>query len=145
MHGYGARHYPDGSYYLGNFNKGYREGYGQMWYADGAFYDGDWIHDKRDGYGMYVGADGNRYEGEWSKDMKHGRGRYFHLDSGQMQEGIWVNDICVFSIMMDIPFRQTALKATPYPMPKVSILNVIACHQLVVNYTKRPIYSVYNE
>lgn len=102
---------------------GHRHGYGQMWYADGSFYDGDWIRDLRDGCGMLVRTDGNRYEGEWSKDMKHGKGRFFHLDSGQMQDGIWDNDVCIFSILMDIPFRQTAIKPTPYPMQKVSILH----------------------
>lgn len=91
-----------------------------MWYPDGAFYDGDWRNDRRDGYGMLVRADGNRYEGEWLNHLKHGKGRFFHLDTGQMLEGIWIEDICTTAIMMDIPFRQVALNPTVYPICHVS-------------------------
>lgn len=120
MHGYGARHYADGSYYVGNWKNGKRDGYGQMWYADGSFYDGSWVRDLRDGEGMFVRPDGNRYEGEWQTNMKNGKGRFFHLDSGQMQEGVWSRNICYFSVISDIPFRQTALDASPYPIQTVS-------------------------
>lgn len=68
---------------------------------------------------MLIRADGNRYEGNWLKDMKHGKGRFYHLDSGQIQEGVWQEDICVFSTLIDIPFRQTAVLPTPYPIKEV--------------------------
>lgn len=51
--------------------------------------------------------------------MKHGRARYYHLDSGQMQEGIWREDYCVYSILIDIPYRQTAIYPTSYPIVPV--------------------------
>lgn len=119
-HGFGAWHYADGSYYLGHWKNGKRHGQGQMWYNDGSFYDGSWIKDLREKLGMFVAPDGNRYEGEWSGDKKHGQGRYFHLDTGQMQEGVWINGNCSFSTIIDIPFRQTAVSATPYPIRSVS-------------------------
>ncbi|KAI4462256.1 morn repeat-containing protein 3 [Holotrichia oblita] len=124
-HGYGAWHYPDGSYYLGHWRNGKRHGHGQMWYTDGSFYDGSWIKDLREQLGMFVSPDGNRYEGEWSKDQKHGKGRYFHLDSGQMQEGVWIKGNCSYSTIIDIPFRQTAVKATPYPIQSIEVADPV--------------------
>lgn len=117
---YGAYHYPDGAYYMGYWKNGKRHGHGQMWYADGRFYDGDWYNDVRQGLGMLVRPGGNRYEGEWKNDFKHGKGRFYHLDSGQMQEGVWNYDICVYSTLEDIPFRQTALQPTSRPIRPVS-------------------------
>ncbi|XP_017778325.1 PREDICTED: MORN repeat-containing protein 3-like [Nicrophorus vespilloides] len=104
--GYGERHYPDHSYYKGYFRCNKRHGYGQYWMADGAFYDGDWANDVKHGLGMYVYPDGNRYEGGWKNDLKHGRGRYFHLHVGEMQEGVWVKDICVTSHLVYIPYYE---------------------------------------
>ncbi|GJQ83371.1 hypothetical protein Trydic_g18153 [Trypoxylus dichotomus] len=121
MHGIGARHYPDGSYYLGNWKNSKRHGYGQMWYANGSFYDGFWVKDKKEGWGMFVRPDGNRYEGSWKEDHKDGRGRFFHLDSGQLQSGIWKRDVCCFSSIFDIPFRQNAVEGTPYPVQCVEL------------------------
>lgn len=65
---------------------------------------------------MFVYVNGNRYEGEWKDGMKHGRGRFFHLNRGQMQEGVWVKNICVYSTIIVIPFRQRALDPTYYPI-----------------------------
>lgn len=118
--GFGALHHLDGGYYLGNFKNGKQHGYGQMWYADGGFYDGDWRKDQRHGLGMWVRPDGNRFEGAWKFDLKHGKGRFFHLDSGQMQDGVWQEDICVYSFIIDIPFRQTAIDPTLSPIQDVS-------------------------
>lgn len=114
--GFGARHYLDGSFYLGYWKNSKRHGYGQMWYADGGYYDGDWKRDLRHGLGMWVRPDGNRYEGSWAFDVKHGKGRFFHLDSGQMQEGVWQNDYCVYSFVIDIIWRQACVDPTPYPI-----------------------------
>lgn len=120
--GFGAKHYPDGGYYLGHFKNDKRHGFGQMWYANGAYYDGDWMNDIRHGLGMWVRPDGNRYEGAWASDLRHGKGRFFHLDNGQMQDGVWKEDLCVYSIVIDIPFRQNALEPTQYPIQIVSFL-----------------------
>ncbi|KAK4875150.1 hypothetical protein RN001_011572 [Aquatica leii] len=121
QHGYGAKHYRDGSYYLGYLKKSKRHGSGQMWYVDGSYYEGDWSKDKHSGLGMFVRVDGNRYEGEWNNNLKHGRGRFFHLGTGQMQEGVWEYDICVVSVLVDIPFRQTAVCPTQYPLQVIEL------------------------
>lgn len=65
---------------------------------------------------------GDRYEGEWKNDKKHGWGRFYHLNTGQMQEGVWCDNIAINSTMEDIPFRQSALYSTQYPIPPVIIL-----------------------
>lgn len=54
--------------------------------------------------------------------MKHGRGRFYHLDSGQMQEGVWKEDVCIYSTIIDIPYRQSSKYPTPYPIIPVSYL-----------------------
>lgn len=80
---------------------------------------------------MFVNYDGNRYEGGWAKDKKHGKGRYLHLDSGQVQDGVWQEDVCVFSTVRDIPFRQTSVLPTPYPIRKVITNNICNIKKLM--------------
>lgn len=92
-----------------------------LWYPDGSFYAGDFMKGFCHGSGTYVRTDGNRYDGEWKRGLKHGKGRFFHLNKGQMQSGIWVNDICVFSILENIPYRQCSLFPTQYPITQVSV------------------------
>ncbi|XP_019875711.1 MORN repeat-containing protein 3 isoform X2 [Aethina tumida] len=123
MEGNGLRVYKDGSFYKGEFLRGKRHGYGQMWYADHSFYDGEWVKDLRQGEGMYVYPNGNRYEGQWNLDVKHGKGEYFHLDSGQLQEGLWKEDHCLTSTLRDIPYRQTSSYPTPFPIRNAEIKN----------------------
>lgn len=112
----GTVHHNDGSYYVGNFKAGKRNGYGMLWHPDGSFYAGHFINGSCHGSGTYVKTDGNRYDGEWEKGLKHGRGTYFHLNKGQVQSGIWVNDVCVFSVLENIPYRQCSLFPTKYPV-----------------------------
>lgn len=69
--------------------------------------------------GLFIRADGNRYEGEWRKDLKHGNGMFFHLNSGQVQDGVWNNDMCVYSQLKDVDYRQCCIEPTPYPIPEV--------------------------
>ncbi|KAF5273989.1 hypothetical protein FQA39_LY01104 [Lamprigera yunnana] len=123
QHGFGMKQYPDESVYIGYLKYSNRHGMGQMWYVDGSYYDGEWKNDLRHGLGMLVNFDGNRYEGSWKCGMKHGKGRYFHLDSGQMQEGVWHKDICIYSIIVDIPFRQTAVSPTSYPIQNIEVID----------------------
>lgn len=115
----GCFHQTSGTYYTGQWKNGKREGYGLFWYSNGEFYAGNFLRGKRHGSGMFVYMNGNRYEGEWKDGMKHGRGRFFHLNKGQMQEGVWVKDICVCSTITVIPFRQRALDPTQYPIHAV--------------------------
>ncbi|KAJ8918624.1 hypothetical protein NQ315_013130 [Exocentrus adspersus] len=121
--GNGLRVYKDGGYYLGHWKRGKRHGRGQMWYADKSWYDGEWVDDMRQGLGVFVRADGNRYEGSWYKDKKHGQGRFFFLMTGQIQDGVWKEDYCKFSVMCDVPFRQTAIRPSVYPMPFCYLIN----------------------
>ncbi|XP_030757872.1 MORN repeat-containing protein 3-like isoform X2 [Sitophilus oryzae] len=119
MHGTGLRIYPDNSFYLGQFCNGKRHWHGQQWFPDGAFFDGYFENDKRNGVGVFVQANGNRYEGEWRDDLKHGNGLFFHLDNGQLQDGVWVDDWCVHSVLRDINYRQCSIAPTIYPVPQI--------------------------
>ncbi|KAL3267890.1 hypothetical protein HHI36_007030 [Cryptolaemus montrouzieri] len=121
MHGRGLRTYPNGSFYIGNFRWSKRNGQGQLWNTDCSFYDGNWLHDKIHGEGMFIFQNGNRYEGYWENGLKHGKGRYFHMDSGQMQEGVWYEDMCVYSTIIDMPYRQSCILPTKYPINEVEL------------------------
>lgn len=121
--GFGVRFGEDGSCYQGHYKNGKRHGYGQMWYADGSYYDGNWNADQRSGKGIWLNPSGDkRYEGQWLEDKKHGKGRYFHIDKGQMHEGIWRQDLGIFNTMSDLPYRQTAIHPTPYPIMSVKLV-----------------------
>ncbi|KAK9889775.1 hypothetical protein WA026_007152 [Henosepilachna vigintioctopunctata] len=121
MHGHGLRTYRDGSFYIGFFKRSKRNGYGQLWNTDCSFYDGNWLNDKFHDEGMFIFQNGNRYEGEWKDGLKHGKGRYFHMDSGQMQEGVWFEDMCVYSTIIDIPYRHCSISPTKYPINEVEL------------------------
>lgn len=72
--------------------------------------------------GMLVLPNGNRYEGSWLNDQKHGKARLYFLNVGQIQIGVWRLDVCVWSTISNLPFRQAALAPTLYPLPVVSTL-----------------------
>lgn len=119
--GQGNGYYADGGYYEGEWQCSKRHGYGTMWYSDGTFYSGDWRNGKRWGEGIYVFRNGNRYEGDWENDKKHGLGIFFYLNTGQAMIGVWQNNKAITSIITDIPFRQTAIYPTQYPIPNVGL------------------------
>ncbi|XP_069671726.1 MORN repeat-containing protein 3-like isoform X2 [Periplaneta americana] len=119
--GHGIYSYSDGSWYQGEWKNGERHGIGLCVLPDGSFYYGQWENDKYHGLGLYVKANGNRYEGEWHCGNKHGHGKFYHLKSGQLQEGVWRDNICVRSNMTDIYFRQSAPEPTNYPIPEISV------------------------
>ena len=48
----------------------YREGKGKFIWPDGAFYVGEWNDDLRSGYGYMQWADGTSYSGEWKDDQR---------------------------------------------------------------------------
>ncbi|GLV32557.1 uncharacterized protein CBL_00733 [Carabus blaptoides fortunei] len=95
-----------------------------MWYIDGSFYAGDWKSNQREGDGLFVQYNGDRYEGEWKDDKKNGLGRFYHLNTGQMQEGEWCDDIAIHSTIEDISFRQSALYSTEYPISPTQLKTV---------------------
>ncbi|XP_041977254.1 MORN repeat-containing protein 3-like isoform X2 [Aricia agestis] len=121
--GIGWRYYNNGDRYLGFWRRGQRHGYGKMWYADGTFYAGYWKADRRNGLGIFVQDNNNRYEGHWVDDLKDGYGQFYHIHTGQMQEGCWRSGVCVTSNMADIAVRQSCVLPTPYPIPRVKVLN----------------------
>lgn len=120
--GEGNGFYTDGGYYTGEWRCGKRHGYGSMWYPDGSFYDGDWKNGTRYGLGLFVMKNGNRYEGQWENDVKEGFGMFLFLNTGQMMKGLWQNDKAVCTTMQDIPFRQTAVFPTEYPIVPTSLV-----------------------
>ena len=82
---------------------------------DGSTYEGSYMNNKRHGKGVDEDTAGNRFEGtfkngdpvqgimsyaegdvykgEFSKDWsRHGRGKYICIDTGTIQDGLWVDD-----------------------------------------------------
>lgn len=64
-------------------------------------------------------ANNNRYEGKWQNDKKNGRGKYFFLGTGQLMEGVWVDDIPKCCQMADLG-RELAVEGSEFPIPEVS-------------------------
>ncbi|CAH0604898.1 unnamed protein product [Chrysodeixis includens] len=115
--GIGWWYYANGDVYLGYWKAGQRHGFGTMWYANNTVYVGYFSNGKKQGLGLMVYKSGDRYEGNWENDVKHGFGRFYHLHTGQLQEGCWVQDVCVKSKMCDILIRQFCDRPTEYPIP----------------------------
>jgi len=119
-HGYGTYYYSSTEYYEGQWFKDERCGWGRMYYSDGSIYEGEWLGDKTDGKGMMRLANDNRYEGEWKEGMKNGRGKFYYLDSGQVFEGVWKNDIPKTGEMLDFD-RESAPQQTPFPIQELKL------------------------
>lgn len=51
--------------------------------------------------------------------MKHGEGTFYHCETGQVQKGAWLNDVCKCSMMQDDEIRFRATRPTPFPIPEV--------------------------
>ena len=69
FHGTGELHYPDGSIYKGEFDRGERSGSGTYTQPGGVSYEGQWMHDLKDGRGKMEYENGDVYEGTWMQDM----------------------------------------------------------------------------
>lgn len=130
-------------YYEGDFFADKKHGFGRIWYKNGSFYQGNWKDGSYHGDGMIIKGpttckiiiniyrlfsfyillsdNGNRYQGKFIQGRKHGDGIFYHLKTGQMQKGYWINDSCVSSTIEDIYWRQSALQPSPYPIPKLVI------------------------
>ena len=61
-----------------------------------------------------------RYEGEWQEDKKHGHGKFFYLDTGQLLEGIWVQNTPKSGAMRDFS-RTSAPTPTQYPIQSLEL------------------------
>ncbi|CAG4988374.1 unnamed protein product [Parnassius apollo] len=121
--GIGWCYYRNGDIYFGFWRRGHRHGYGKMWYINKSMYVGYWYMNDREGLGMLVQDDGNRYEGQWKSDKRNGIGRFYHMNTGQLQEGCWLSDVCVKSKMLDIDVRQFCVRPTQYPIPQEDLQN----------------------
>ncbi|VDP91498.1 unnamed protein product [Echinostoma caproni] len=102
-------------------------GFGQNWYSDQEIYEGEWCSDKRWGWGRMYYIDGsiyeannNRYEGKWANDKKNGRGKYFFLGTGQLMEGVWVDDVPKCCQMVDLG-RELAIEGTEFEIPEIKL------------------------
>jgi len=102
MSGSGMKSFPDGGMYKGDFKEGMRHGQGIMYYPDGIIYTGEWYKDQRQGIGRLVN-NGNYYEGCFKNDKKCGLGRFHHLITGQLQEGVWFDDLPQVTVLFDNP------------------------------------------
>ncbi|XP_042029850.1 phosphatidylinositol 4-phosphate 5-kinase 3-like [Salvia splendens] len=51
-----------------------KHGYGVKHYSNGDYYEGQWERNLQDGRGRYVWSNGNEYIGEWKNGIIHGRG-----------------------------------------------------------------------
>lgn len=90
--------WPDGSHYEGEILDGLRHGVGKMTHrfddSNGSVYMGSWVHGKRSGTGtLYYNLDctGPHYTGQWANDMRHGLGAVYYAN-GDSYAGEWQND-----------------------------------------------------
>ncbi|GAA47916.1 MORN repeat-containing protein 3 [Clonorchis sinensis] len=67
-----------------------------------------------------IAANQNRFEGKWVNDKKNGRGKYFFLGTGQLMEGIWVDDVPKCCQMADLG-RELAPERTPFEIPEIKL------------------------
>ncbi|XP_055886684.1 MORN repeat-containing protein 3-like isoform X2 [Biomphalaria glabrata] len=119
-HGYGTEFYSDDKFYEGEWYAGKRSGWGRMYYEDGTIYEGEWYDDKRSGQGMLRLTNENRYEGSWKDDKKNGVGKFYYLDTGQVFEGVWKDDVPKCGVMKDFG-RENAPEPTQYPIPEIKL------------------------
>ncbi|CRL03817.1 CLUMA_CG016373, isoform A [Clunio marinus] len=120
--GEGQRFYDNGTY-EGTWKNNKKAGLGIMYYNDGRVYFGEWKDDVYDGTGVLVQENGNRYEGTFSKGLKHGIGLFIHRDTGRIQRGIWVNDMCKCSMMQDDEIRPPNYQLKKNFIPELKLQN----------------------
>lgn len=65
-----------------------------------------------------LAANENRYEGSWKDGKKNGPGKFYYLNSGQVFEGVWVDNVPKCGTMQDYG-RDGAPGPTQYPIPEV--------------------------
>ncbi|XP_046351627.2 MORN repeat-containing protein 3-like [Haliotis rufescens] len=121
-HGYGTQFYADTEYYEGEWYADKRSGWGRMYFQDGTIYEGEWYDDLRSGQGMLRQTNENRYEGSWKDGKKNGPGKFYYLNSGQVFEGVWVDNVPKCGTMQDYG-RDGAPGPTQYPIPEVKLDN----------------------
>lgn len=123
-HGEGWCYFRNGNIYLGFWQENHRNGIGIMWYNENNennyfMYMGEWKLNKFHGSGVLWENNFNRYEGYFSDGKKHGEGTFYHCKTGQIQKGMWQNNICVTSILLDGNQRNYCLEPSRFPIPQV--------------------------
>jgi len=77
-HGRGAKTWPNGDRYEGEFADDHKNGYGVYEWGKGPWegerYDGEFAGDRRHGYGIYWWPGGDVYSGPWESDRPTGPG-----------------------------------------------------------------------
>ncbi|XP_037930359.1 MORN repeat-containing protein 3-like [Teleopsis dalmanni] len=119
--GEGKQFFPDGVYY-GWWRNNRRDGLGIMWFEDGTCYLGEWRSDYYHGVGVFFYLNGNRYEGHYAQGLKNGEGTFYHNHTGQIQKGMWENDICKTSMIID-EFRNQVDHPSEYPIPPLRLVD----------------------
>ena len=90
--GTGARLFPDGKKFHGNFINGMREGKGVLVDKEGKMeYSGYWKNDKREGRGLYTDNKGTTYNGDFRNDVFNGRGVLKSREPRCEYDGDWIN------------------------------------------------------
>lgn len=92
--GQGRYVFPDGNIYAGDFKQGAMTGQGTINYNTGAVYTGEVKDGLLEGQGVYVWPNKDKYEGGFVNNKKEGRGKLTRAN-GQVQEGMWKNDVFV--------------------------------------------------
>lgn len=86
---------------------------------------GEWCRDVRHGIGRLVNK-GNYYEGSFRNDTKCGLGRYYHLKTGQLQEGLWLDNLPQVTVIFDDPNNRidesTGMNKTEFDIPPLTVL-----------------------
>ena len=59
--------------------------------------------------------------------MKHGEGTFYHCQTGQVQKGVWSEDVCKSSMMQDDEIRFQAPQPSPFPIPEVILPPLRRC------------------
>ena len=73
-HGIGKLRLTNGSFYVGQFERGLCSGYGVLKLPDGARYEGEFLYGKFHGVGVFTRTDGMKYEGEFCEGEVRGFG-----------------------------------------------------------------------
>ena len=60
---------------------------------------------------------------------------FYHIVTGQQQCGVWKNDLCISAIMSDIYWRQSAIRPTPYPIPRVYFIIISSRYATTMLHT----------
>ena len=64
--------------------------------------------------------------------MKNGPGKFFYLDTGQLLEGVWKDDVAKCGQMIDFG-REGAPEPTEFPIPEVRSKLSILCLKFILN------------